>query len=449
MKQKVVIVGSGFRGFCDALQLLNRSDIEVTIVDSAPFFGGVMHSLDINNFAVDKGVHIFDSIPVDLGEIVTEIMEGHVHEIDFVSASAFNGVVTEGFSLPDLNSYSDQELKDQIRKELLELAANNGASTEPPTLEELFNNRYGRTASGVFCQIFKKVYGIEANEVEPTAIAQTSLGRLKFLDDPDMLELKQDPWLDTVLAARRKSMGAVDNFISLYPSDGQAMGGWCRRAQSWLERKGVKIRLGAKIKTVSESPETVTIEFEEGESITAEHLIWSNDAMNSLTKALGMDSDVDSLQYGTPMLFTTLFTEADNVRDFTYLQNFDPNQLTYRTAAAGRLSHQVKDGISFVTCECPTEIGNDTWNNPDSIAVDCWEEIKRLGIVSQDATLDSFDVKRIPTSFKIAKCGYGQAFKDLCIEVEKKFDRIILRDVVPFFRRDIYFDSKHLSELIS
>ena len=66
MKKKVMIVGSGFRGFCDALHLMDNPDLDIQIVDSAPFFGGVMYSLDIEGFAVDKGVHIFDSIPVSL-----------------------------------------------------------------------------------------------------------------------------------------------------------------------------------------------------------------------------------------------------------------------------------------------------------------------------------------------------------------------------------------------
>ena len=187
MKKRVMIVGSGFRGFCDALHLMDNPDLEIHIVDSAPFFGGVMHSLDINGFSVDKGVHIFDSIPVSLAETVTEIMDGKVHEIDFVSASAFNNKVTEGFSLPDLNSLDDPTIKKQIREELLALARN-PASEAPATLEALFDQRYGKTAGRIFCDIFRKVYGISADEVEPTAIAQTSMGRLKFLDDPDMLD---------------------------------------------------------------------------------------------------------------------------------------------------------------------------------------------------------------------------------------------------------------------
>lgn len=448
MKKKVMIVGSGFRGFCDALHLMKNPDLDIQIVDSSPFFGGVMYSLNIEGFAVDKGVHIFDSIPVSLAEVVTDIMDGQVHEIDFVSASAFNNKVTEGFSLPDLNSLDDAAVKARIKAELLELTKNRPANL-PATLDELFAQRYGRTAGDVFARIFRKVYGVTAAEVEPTAIAQTSMGRLKFLDDPEMRDLKQDPWLDTVLAARRQSMGKIDDLVSIYPSDGDAMKGWCERAVTWLEAKGVAVKLGTKIAKIEEHVKGVTVHTDKG-VIEVDTLIWSNDSLKGLSAAIDIPGDVDGLQYGTPMLFATLLTQADKVRDFTYLQNFDPDQLTYRTAAAGRFSHQVRaDGVSFVTAECPAEIGSENWNNPDAMAQKVWDEIKELGVVEKDAKLVGSDIKRIPVTFKLAKLGYAQAFKDFHGKVAQEHDKVILRDVTPFFRRDIYLDSAHLGKLIA
>lgn len=448
MKKRVMIVGSGFRGFCDALHLMKNPDLDIQIVDSAPFFGGVMYSLTIEGFAVDKGVHIFDSIPVSLAEVVTEIMDGQVHEIDFVSASAFNSKITEGFSLPDLNSLDDAATKDQIKAELLALAKSRPTET-PENLEQLFAQRYGATAGAVFSRIFKKVYGVTSTEVEPTAIAQTSMGRLKFLDDPEMRDLKQDPWLDTVLAARRKAMGKIDDLVSIYPSDGDAMKGWCERTVKWLEARGVAVKLGTKIEKIEEHDKGVTVHTDKG-AIEVDTVIWSNDSLKALGAAIDIPDDVDGLQYGTPMLFATLLTQADKVRDFTYLQNFDPDQLTYRTAAAGRFSHQVRpDGVSFVTAECPAEIGGENWNNPDKMAAKVWDEIKRLGVVEQDAELVAADIKRIPVTFKLAKVGYAQAFQDFRAKVVDRHDKVVLRDVTPFFRRDIYLDSAHLGEMIA
>lgn len=448
-KKRFLVAGAGFRGFCDALELAKIEDSEVTIIESAPFFGGLMYSLEIEGFAVDKGVHVFDSIPKELAEIVTEIMEGQVHEIDFVSASAFNGKVTEGFSLPDLNSLDDESVKNQIREELLEMAKTKSYQREPKNLHETFEIRYGKTAADIFSSIFKNVYAITTTEVEPQAIAQTSMGRMKFLDDEAMLQLKRsDEWLESVLAARRKTVGKVDDFVSIYPSDGQAMKGWCDRAHKWLENKGIKVNLSEKIQTIQDVGDEVKVVTNKGEYMF-DKVVWSNDNVAALGESLGMDSsEIKQYQHGTPMLFVTLLTEKDKIKDFTYLQNFDPGSITYRTAAAGRFSHQERDGISFITCECPAEMGSARWENPEETALGAWDEVKHLGIVAEDATLVKSNVIKIPTTFKLAKLNYSEKIAEFCDEIRNRTEKVHLRNVVPFFRRDIYLDAKKLRDRI-
>ena len=447
--KEFVIVGAGFRGFCDALHLLNQNPkYKLHIVDPAPFFGGVMNSLVVDGFNVDKGVHVFDSIPIELADVVNEIMEGQTCEIDFVSASAFNNKITEGFSLPDLASIDDQSTKRQIEVELRELAKDPPDQSQAKTLRSLFDMRYGKTASDIFCNVFKKVYSIGADEVEATAIAQTSMGRLKFLPDDEMLRLKQDEWMDTVLAARRKSVGKVDDFVSIYPDTGEAMKGFCDRAKEWLEAKGVSVHLGEKVTEIEDNATNVVVTTDK-RTITADKLIWANDNVEALGKALGHHTEVDDYQHGTPLVFYTLMTQASEIKDFTYLQNFDPDGLTYRTAAAGIFSNQVReDGISFITCECPSHQEASLWVNAEDHVMDVWNECRELGIVSDAATLVAHDIKRIPTSFKLAKIGYRQRIDAFCDEVSQKTNHVIIRNVIPFFRRDIYFDSAHLGDLV-
>lgn len=447
--KKFIVAGAGFRGFCDAIELAKIPGSEVTIIESAPFFGGLMHSFVIDDFAVDKGVHVFDSIPKDLAKIVTEIMDGEVLTIDFVSASVFNNKVTEGFSLPDLDSLDDETIKEKIKSELLELAKENTSKAKPKSLYENFCQRYGVTAAGIFSDIFKKIYGVTTTEVQPDAINQTSMGRLKFLKDDDMKALKEsDEWLDSVLAARRKSVGKVDDFVSIYPSDGNAMRGWCERAHRWLETQGIKVHLGEKITAIEDTSNGVKVVTDKQE-IEVDKVVWSNDNVEDLGKALGFDASyIKDYQYGTPMLFVTLMTQKDKIKNFTYLQNFDPNGLTYRTAAAGIFSCQERNGVSFVTCECPAEIGGEMWENPDKAIKVAWDEIKSFGIVAEDAELVNSDVKKIPSSFKLAKLEYAEKIKEFNANVAARTNRVYLRNVVPFFRRDIYLDSLKLRDLI-
>ena len=449
MSKDYVIVGAGFRGFCDALQLLKEPGARITIVDREPFFGGIAYSGTHDGFAVDKGVHMFDSIPQDLADNVTEIMEGKVRSIDFVSVSAFNGVATDGYSLPDLASLP-ADVKARITQELKVLAANAATAPPPRTLLDLLHSRYGLTAGGIFAEIFAHVYNVDAAQAQPDAISRTSLGRLKHLDDPEMIALKaSDPFLDSVLAARRKALGKVDDLVSLYPDTGEAMRGWCTRAQKWLEARGVTMCLGQGLKALEPAGAKLRVVTDQ-QSIDADHVIWTNDNTQALASLLGFDFDTRALVSGTPMLFATLVTQAKHIKDFTYLQNFDREGITYRTASAGIYSNQVDArGCSFVTCECPAPVNSERWNNHSQAHEAIWAECKALGIVTPEAQLVSHSVLRVPVTFKVSKLGYDAKIAEFNEELARRSRRVLFRDPKPFFRREIYLDSFKVPELLA
>lgn len=447
MGKTYVVAGAGFRGFCDALELSKIPESRIIIVDPAPFFGGLMYSANVKGFAVDNGVHVFDSIPQKLADIVNEIMGGRTRTIEFISSSAFNGIITDGFSLPDLASL-DESIKQKIKTELLALAKLDHSKDSFRTLDDLFKGRFGATAGGMFSKIFQRVYNTGAEKVEPYGLSQTSLHRLKFLGDEEMMALKADPWLDTILAARRKSIGKVDDLVSIYPDTGEAMRGWCDRAAEWLKAKGITIMLGTKITSIADTAKGVTVVTDK-QTIEADQVIWSNDNTASLGAALGFDADVKGLQHGTPMIFVTLMTKANNIKDFTYLQNFDPGQLTYRTAAAGIFSNQIReDGVSFITSECPAAVGSEKWQNTEVMVGKVWEECKALGIIKPDAELLDSHFVRVPSTFKLPLLGYTGRINEFYSEIPKRSSRVILRNVIPFFRREIYNDSLNIRSLV-
>lgn len=451
MKKKVLVVGAGFRGFCDSLQLINAGHT-VHLIDSAPFFGGISYSLKFKEFFVDKGVHMMNSVPQEFADIVSEIMNGQVRTIDFISVSAFNKTLTDGFALPDLSSL-DETTKNTITQELLTLAEKNAQGAIHPdskTLLELLESRYGKTAGGIFGDIFKHIYHADAHLVQPDAISKTSLGRLKYLDDDAMLKMKQrDPWLDDMLAARRKSIGKVDDLVSVYPNSGEAMRGWCDRAKAWLEAKGVIMHLGERIQSIQSESNGVTIKTETS-TIEGDSVVWTNDNVDALARAVNIDFSVASYISGTPMLFATFVTQAKHIKNFTYLQNFDPSGHTYRSASAGIYSNQITpDGTSFVTCECPAEMGSDRWEKGEALYQEIWQECKDLSVVDANAELLDHQILKFPSTFKVARLGYDEKIFEFNALLAKKHDRIIFRDVKPFFRTDMYRDSFNVPAMVA
>lgn len=449
MNKVYVVVGAGFRGFCDAMQLLAEPDAKVHIVDREPYVGGISYSGSFAGFAVDKGVHMFDGIPRSLADNVCEIMDGRVRTVDFVSVSAFGGHLTDGYSLPDLSSMPE-ETKHQITRELHDLAASSGTLPPPANLQSLMEQRYGRTAGKVFADIFRRVYDLDPAEAQPDAIARTSLGRLKYLDDEQMLALKAShPFLDSVLAARRKAVGKVDDYVSIYPDTGEAMRGWCERAAKWLQAKGVGLCLGESLKGLEPAGARIRVTTDK-RTIEADRVIWTNDGTQPLAALLGFDFDIRTHISGTPMLFATLVTRAENIKDFTYLQNFGPDGITYRTASAGIYSNQIDaQGNSFVTCECPAPIGSERWEQAAQMHEPIWQECKRLGIVSPEAELAAHSVQKLPVTFKVSKVGLDEKIREFEAELARRAPQVVFRDVKPFFRRDIYFDSFKVPDLVA
>jgi hypothetical protein len=355
--------------------------------------------------------------------------------------------VTEGFSLPDLASL-DEGTRGKIALEMIGLAAGQPAGTVPKNLEEVLVSRYGATAGRIFADLFAKIYGVEARAIEPHGIAQTSLGRLKFLGDEEMRVLKAHPWLDTVLAARRQAMGKIDDLVSVYPSDGRAMRGWCERAAEWLRRKGAEVSLGEKILALHDGPEGITVKTDK-RSFAADKVLWANDNVAALSAAFGFEDYTNQLQSATPMVFATLMTKAEWIADFTYLQNFDPRSYTYRTAAAGSFSNQVRpDGTTFLTCECPIRPGSDRWDKAEELAPAIWDEVKSLRLVKPEARLLDHDIARFPVTFKLPKLGFTAGVERFREDIAKRSRRVVLRNVIPFFRRDVYLDSLTVRGLV-
>lgn len=444
--RKVLIVGSGFRGFCAALRLLKNPSLEVHILDTAPNFGGVMYSRNVHGFYVDNGVQMFDSVPQSLADVVTEIMNGQVSDIDFISESAFNDHVTTGFSLPDLSCLS-KEVKDKISGELIELAASTPELQGYGSLQELFDRRYGCTAGQIFSEIFNRIYDIAPNKVEASALSHTSLGRLKHLCDEEMLVLKNNEWLDQVLAARRKSMGKIDDFVSIYPTAGSGMQGFCVKAMEWLTNQGVTVALGSKINKIMQAGKNLKVHTKD-EVIDTDLVFWANDNIDQLMPLIGYDRVQSQSRHYTAMVFMTLITQAQEIKDFTYLQNFTTDQASFRIASAGHYSKQyTDDGLSFLTCECPVVPDSSFWDSPEDKVYDVWDECKKLNVVSDNATLMKYDAFRVRTTNRLPLVGYEQQLDSIGCHLKKHFPNIIVEGMDLFNRRQIYLGSEFLENI--
>jgi protoporphyrinogen oxidase len=441
----IAVVGTGFRGFCDVAQLLKVQGVNITMIEHSDRYGGLVNSSKVGPFWVDRGVHMFDSIPEDLAELITSILNGRVNTVEFKSISRFNNTNTNEFSMPDLSSL-DMNTLGRIRSELLSME--DVTRNECSSLDEYFNRRFGPTVAEIYSKIFSSVYGLESSAAQVNAIDRTSLGRVRFGNDREMIELKLGSQrMDQILAARRSAIGKIDSLVSIYPNTKNGMQGWAEASMQWLLGKGVKIQLGTAVKEMRSNAGKVSMTTTRGQEVF-DHVIWANDDIRSFASAMGIDEKASALVSPTPMIIATMFTDHAKVQDFTYMQNFDHGSISYRTASAGIYSNQIINGTTFITAECPSSIVEIESLDKSVFAERLWDELRSIGVIDESAQLEGFHVEGAKRTFKVGKLGFDAEINKVTQEARERARNVLFRDPGPFFRKSIYLDSKDILEKI-
>lgn len=435
MSRSVLIVGGGFKGMISAY-LLREQGFEVTLLEKAPFLGGIMHSRHWKDYVVDNGVHLFDSIPKPLGEIISTVMDGKVFNVDFNYASAYNKVTTPGLAIPDYTAIDDTNKK-QILFELAQQLTHIPSET-PASLYQHFQERYGNSAADLMNESFSFIYRVPAESVEPNCINQTAFHRLKFLPDDVALELKKHPVLDDRLAAMRVNLGKVDDLISMYPGE-RGMLGFCEKMTEALIKMGVNVLTGTAIEFMEFVPSGVSCTLTNGETLSADHLWWAG-LFSQLALTWKGDARLEELLHGTPMVLYYFEVKQAYVQDYTYFHQFSAGQRVFRPAAAGSYGQQVSsEGNTFITVECPCEKGGDLWDSPENFAQEVWLECVDMGILAADTPqfLD-FDFVKAPVTHRFAKCGYESIAQELEGEIDALGGTLIVPNRNAFTRREIF-----------
>ena len=446
MKKRIGIIGSGFGGFCAAVNFLNHKNYKVTIIDKSKIFGGVMYSPKIDNFYVDNGTHHFDCIPNNLAKIINKVMKNKVKKIEYKALSIYNNKITKRYSYPSLTSLP-KKTKDKIHKELIDLNKKYLKKTPKfSSMYDYFNRGYGKTAGKIFSKLFKDLYGVSSKNIEPSIRRSSCLGRLKFLNDKEMMFLKKNyKYLESTLAARFNTEGKGKIPTNIYPDNQKGLRGWCDNSKNFLQNKGVSIKNGIDIKKISENKNQVILETNEGDMIFNK-VIWCNSNLEQISKFCKFK--FKDYSYGVPLVyFTYILKHKDLIKNFSYLHNFDSNRIFFRVHNAGfNTGQKDNNGNSFITVECFSSLNSKIWKNPENFKAQIWKDMKRLNLINKKSKLINVYIKKINSSLRLPKIGYLNYEKKLVKKFNKKFKNIMLEQNRSFFRKEIYDNYSSLAK---
>ena len=444
---RYLVVGSGIRGISDCLAILrNEPSSSVCLVDAATTFGGGVRGLAVEDFAVDPGVHLFDSIPRDFAALLDDIAAEGMREIEVRSASTFNGEKTDGFSLPDLSTVG-ADVKARIREEIL--AGTLSTEDVDDSLDGLFLERFGPTARRIYSDIYRHIYSIASDQVSKEAIHSTSLHRIKFDTDDVMLDLKnQAGRLDQALAARRARRDlSGDTTVTVYPADGRGMAGLNDDIQKWLTARGVDIHLATSIKAIKKvSLNESEVLLSNGHKINVDRIIWSAGNYDFISELCGLHNVAmtEHMHYA-PMVLAVLVSDETNLSEYTYMQNFDVDRVTFRSASAGTYSNQFHKGRTFITCECPAPVGSAHWVDHDLLKERLYRDLIETGFIHSPRNVATYFFNA-PKTFFAPKVKFAEYFDRLAVNAWDQFG-IYVKDPRVFFRREMIVDSQRLAEV--
>ena len=363
MSVDVIIAGGGFRGIVSAY-ILQKRGLNVTLVERAPFLGAVLWPFEWeeHGLILDKGCHLFGSGDQVNDDIMLDILDGNFASHDMRVASVYNGTKSVDTVVPDLTSLPDDDVA-KILSEIIEVAARNPDVDSAENLQAVFQERFGPTAAAHLDRMCEKIATTSPVNLAPAAISTTLGLRIRITDDDIANLLKQLGPLDDRIAATNvndpykylESSNPKIPHRHFYPKEG-GTGALPRAAHAYLENAGCEICLSAAIEEFSADNRGVSVKIG-GVERHFDHMVWALDTGLLSQIALGEDLASDKV-HKTPMGLYYFLTPKEEIGDLSFIQNYDPDYLTFRLSSAGVYSNQTTaDGNSYICSEVITKMG--------------------------------------------------------------------------------------------
>jgi|GEM_PF-998067 len=414
--QRFTVVGGGLGGIV-AAHLLAQRGHAVTLVERAPFLGGVLHGTRWKDRPLDFGCHLFSNDTDETTELFLHLMDGEAEPVALRTASVTNGVVTRGIELPDLRAFGADTSRN-ILFEVAEAAANATNQPAPTSLRALTNARYGDTASTLLADCLRKMFVAEPDELAPLAAHAAPVGRIVCAPDPVAEVLKQSPALDDRLAVASQDdpmrflRQRVRNYPAraFYPRHGGTRG-FVDRAERHLRDAGVRVLTATAIESLTEGANATTVKLADGEDLRCDGVVWTA-GLPALDAVLGTGVGVAEHVHRVPMVLYYFEVERDRVAPLCYVHDFDPNDLVFRASAAANYGGPVVNGRAIVCAEVTTALNSDIFESPDRSIERVWSDLARRGFVTGDAALD-VHITKTPVSYQLPRRGYGAAAAEL------------------------------------
>jgi len=403
-----LIMGAGPGGLCSAY-VLSKAGLPVTVVEKAPFVGGLARTIrkqtEYGEFKFDIGGHRWFTKNDELNELFREVVADELLWVNRISRIYFDGKYVD-YPLKISNALkaigpvvAAQAMADYGRTRVQQKVK----PTEVESMEDAYIDQFGPTLYKLFFQRYsEKVWGLPCDQMSGDWVSQRSKGMSL------VTAVK-----DAVVPSKGKVVSLIDEFM--YPAGG--FGRFSERMADAITGTGNEILLETGVERVHREGNRVTgvtVRTPDGtERLTADNYI-SSIPLTLLAKIVDPPPPADVLAAADQLTFRNIITvnlmlKKRQVTNDTWLYVHDRNILFGRFHEPKNWSPEMvpSDDYTSLVVEYFCSFGDHIWSMSEEELVEQTVKhlVEDLKFITPDEVIGGFTI-RAPRAYPSYVIGY-------------------------------------------
>ena len=418
-----IVMGAGPAGLCSAY-VLSKADAPVTVVESAPFVGGLARTIkretEFGEFKFDIGGHRWFTKNDELNALFQEVVADELLWVNRISRIYFDGKFID-YPLKFKSALTSLNPVTSVRAVVdygVSMLRRKYSDKELLTMEDRYVDQYGQTLYGLFFKNYsEKLWGRPCDQLSGDWVKQ----RTKDMSLWTAIK-------DAIVPSKGSVVSLIDEFM--YPRDG--FGRFSERMADAVEAAGNSVLLKHPVRKIvldGNRVKGILVQTEDGEQLMEADNFISSIPMTVLCKITDPPAPADVLEAANSLDFRDIITvnmmfKKKQVTNDTWLYVHDKNILFGRFHEPKNWSPAMVPGEEYTSLvvEYFCTKGDHIWNMTDEQLVNQTVKhlVEDLRFVTPDEVIGGFTL-RATKAYPVYGMGYEeplQLMKDYIRSIE-------------------------------
>lgn len=418
-----IVMGAGPAGLCSAY-VLSKAGAPVTVVESAPFVGGLARTIkretEFGEFKFDIGGHRWFTKNDELNALFQEVVAEELLWVNRISRIYFDGKFID-YPLKFKSALTSLNPITSVRAVVdygVSMLRRRFTEQELLTMEDRYVDQYGQTLYGLFFKNYsEKLWGRPCDQLSGDWVKQ----RTKDMSLWTAIK-------DAIVPSKGAVVSLIDEFM--YPRDG--FGRFSERMADAVEGAGNEVKLKHPVRKIvldGNRVKGILVQTEDGEQLMEAENFISSIPMTVLCKITDPPAPDDVLEAANSLDFRDIITvnmmfKKNQVTNDTWLYVHDKNILFGRFHEPKNWSPAMVPGEEYTSLvvEYFCSKGDHIWNMSDEQLVNQTVKhlVEDLKFVKPEEVIGGFTL-RATKAYPVYGMGYEeplQKMKDYIRSIE-------------------------------